>query len=126
MPGVPTSWASFDNGGDASAPILEKRSGCRNGSPSKDLGGRKDLVPVLLESGSDDYYTCVANHDIAKRLAMHLFTAQVRVYGTGLWHREANGQWTLARFIIGSFDVLEFIQINLQTLIEPSESGITV
>lgn len=70
------------------------------------LGGRKDLVPVLLESGPDVYYTCVANRDIAKRLAMHLFTAQVRVYGTGRWHREANGQWTLDRFIIGSFDVL--------------------
>jgi hypothetical protein len=70
------------------------------------LGGRKDLVPVLLESGPDVYYTCVANRDIAKRLAMHLFTAQVRVYGTGRWHHEANGQWTLDRFIIGSFDVL--------------------
>jgi hypothetical protein len=37
---------------------------------------------------------------------MHLFTAQVRVYGTGRWHHEANGQWTLDRFINGSFDVL--------------------
>jgi hypothetical protein len=70
------------------------------------LGGRKDLVPVLLESGPDVYYTCLASRDIAKRLAMHLFTTQVRVYGTGRWHREANGQWMLDRFTIGSFDVL--------------------
>jgi hypothetical protein len=27
------------------------------------LGGRKDLVPVLLESGPDVYYTCVAKYN---------------------------------------------------------------
>jgi hypothetical protein len=70
------------------------------------LGGRKDLVPVLLESGPDVYYTCVASRDIAKQLAVHLFTAQVRVYGTGRWHREENGQWMLDRFTIRSFEIL--------------------
>src|SRR5215475_7856931 len=70
------------------------------------ISGRRDLVPVLLELGPHVYYTCVASRDIAKRLAMHLFTTQVRVYGTGRWHREANGQWMLDRFTIGSFDVL--------------------
>jgi hypothetical protein len=53
------------------------------------IGGRRALVPVLLESGRDVYYTCVASRDTAKQLAVHLFTTQVRVYGTGRMTRDA-------------------------------------
>lgn len=69
-------------------------------------GRRKERARVLLESGPNVYYPCVASREIAKRLAVHLFTTPVRVFGTGRWHREENGQWMLDRFTIRSFEVL--------------------
>jgi hypothetical protein len=69
-------------------------------------GKRKKFARILLESGPDFYYTCVASREIAKRLAVHLFTTPVRVFGTGRWHREENGQWMLDRFTIRSFEIL--------------------
>jgi hypothetical protein len=70
------------------------------------LGGRKELVPVLLEAGPDLHYACVAHRDVAKRLAAHIFTTPIRVYGTGRWYRDEEGSWILDRFVIGTFDVL--------------------
>jgi hypothetical protein len=70
------------------------------------VGGKNELVPVLLESGPDLHYTCIAHRDVAKRLAPHIFTTSLRVYGTGRWHRDEEGRWILDRFIIGTFDVL--------------------
>jgi hypothetical protein len=82
------------------------QQGSLDGTVVRVGGRRKELARVLLESGADVYYTCVASRAIAKQLAMHLFTAQVRVYGTGRWHREENSQWVLDRFTIKSFEVL--------------------
>jgi hypothetical protein len=70
------------------------------------VGGKNESVPVLLEAGPDLHYTCVAHRDVAKRLAAHIFTTPLRVYGTGRWHRNEEGTWIVERFLIGSFDVL--------------------
>jgi hypothetical protein len=70
------------------------------------VGGKNDPVPVLLEASPDLHYPCLAHRDLAKRLARHIFTTPLRVYGTGRWHRTEEGTWILDRFLIGSFDVL--------------------
>jgi hypothetical protein len=70
------------------------------------LGGTKELVPVHLQSGPGMYMLCFAHRDVAKRLAPHIFTTELRVYGTGRWYRDEDGKWTLERFTISDFAVL--------------------
>lgn len=70
------------------------------------VGGRQELVPVHLESGDIIYSSCEANRSLAKLLAQHIFSSEIRVYGTGRWYRNEDGRWVLDRFRISSFDVL--------------------
>ena len=71
------------------------------------LGGKRDPVPVHLDSGTVIYTKCVARRAVAKDLAKHLFTDDIRVKGTGRWLVDEAGDWTLERFTISDFDVLD-------------------
>jgi hypothetical protein len=71
------------------------------------VGGKRDPVPVHLDAGSVIYSKCVARRSVAKELAQHLFTDDVRVKGTGRWLVDDAGNWTLERFTIGDFEVLD-------------------
>jgi hypothetical protein len=71
------------------------------------LGGTKDPVPVHLQSGATLYSKCFATRHLAKDLAKHLFTRHLRVYGTGRWSRDDEGEWILDRFTITNFDELD-------------------
>jgi hypothetical protein len=71
------------------------------------VGGKRDLVPVHLNAGSIVYTKCVARRPVAKRLAQHLFTDDVRLKGTGRWLVDQGGNWTLERFAINDFDLLD-------------------
>ena len=70
------------------------------------VGGQENLVPVWLQSG-DDRINCLADHDIAKKLAEHLFGEELRVSGTGKRFRNAEGKWRFKQFVITSFEVLD-------------------
>ncbi len=70
------------------------------------VGGKSDPVPVHLEQGAT-VYICQAKRDIARTLGRYLFQSELRVRGEGRWTREADGTWTLNRFTIYSFEVLD-------------------
>lgn len=70
------------------------------------VGGRSDPVPVHIQQGRT-IYNCQAKRDIASALGRHLFQSELRVRGEGRWSREADGTWTLLRFTIHSFEILE-------------------
>lgn len=70
------------------------------------VGGQNDPVPVHLEDG-DRIYHCLARRDLARRIAAHLFTAPLRVSGTGVWLRNHEGIWVLKSFHIHDYLVLK-------------------
>jgi hypothetical protein len=70
------------------------------------IGGRDDTVPVHLRDG-DTIHMCNATRDMARRLAVHLYGATLRVQGNGRWEREADGVWLLRRFNITGFEELD-------------------
>lgn len=70
------------------------------------LGGRDESIPVLLRDGEAEY-TCQASVAVSKRLAKHYLGAKLRVHGSGKWVREEDKTWTLQRFDIETFEVLD-------------------
>jgi hypothetical protein len=70
------------------------------------VGGTKDIVSVHLQSGRSQYH-CTASRGVAKALAEHLFTGQVRVFGVGRWLRSEAGHWSVERFQVQRFEALD-------------------
>ena len=70
------------------------------------VGGRDDTVPVHLRDG-DTIHVCNATRDMARRLAVHLYGPPLRVRGDGRWERDADGGWSMKRFNIEEFTVLD-------------------
>ncbi|MBT3331228.1 MAG: hypothetical protein HOK21_21330 [Rhodospirillaceae bacterium] len=70
------------------------------------IGGKGDPVPIHLEQG-DTIHHCIASRDIAKGLGRHLFIDEVRAHGTGRWLRTEDGNWSMERFTIKSFEILD-------------------
>ena len=70
------------------------------------VGGRDATVPVYLQEGSTIHH-CNANRDVAKKLAPHIYGDPLRVHGSGRWFRDGFGNWTMDRFTINHFDVLQ-------------------
>ena len=70
------------------------------------IGGTKEVVPVHLQTG-EIIYDAEAKRPLAKQLAEHLFTSELRVYGQGRWSRDEEGSWKLVRFTIRDFEILE-------------------
>lgn len=71
-----------------------------------ELGGKQEIVPVHIQSDSQ-VYLCHAKRPVAKRLAPHIFTTELRVRGTGRWLRDESGTWALRRFTIDDFAPLD-------------------
>jgi len=71
------------------------------------LGGRGDWVPVHIETENRVLSQCQARRDLARRLAGHIFTDELRLKGTGRWHVNEFGDWVLNRFTINDFQVLD-------------------
>lgn len=96
-------------GKDAATPITFgafNQAGSIDGKVIK-VGGRQDTVPVHLQAPDRVYAGCNAARPVAKALAQYLFDYDVRVHGTGRWHRTEAGEWELQRFTITHFDVLD-------------------
>ena len=69
------------------------------------VGGRRDAVPVQLQDG-EVVHNCIAERQVARRLAQHIFGRPVRVKGQGRWLRNAQGQWLMLSFRIDEFTLL--------------------
>jgi hypothetical protein len=61
------------------------------------VGGERDPVPIHLEDGKEKHIVW-ARRTVAKDIAQYLFTAPIRVEGTGRWIRHADGEWELLDF----------------------------
>lgn len=70
------------------------------------VGGQGERVPVLLCNG-DASYPCQTSVDVSIRLARHYRRETLRVHGSGKWVREEDKTWTLQRFDIENFEVLD-------------------
>ena len=70
------------------------------------VGGKDETVPLRLQNGETVYANCDTTRAIARDLGKHLFEP-IRIHGTGRWTRETDGTWTLLRFRVARFDVLE-------------------
>ena len=69
------------------------------------ITGRDQTVSLRLQNGEITYTHCETSRATARELGKHMFEP-VRVYGTGRWMREADGQWTLRHFRVHRFEVL--------------------
>lgn len=70
------------------------------------IGGRDETVPVLLQDGAA-FHHCNASRDMARELAPHLFGPYLRVRGEGRWRLDGDRRWTMLRFDIEGFTVLD-------------------
>lgn len=69
------------------------------------VGGADQTVHLRLQNGDIKYTGLDTNRETARLLAKHMFEP-VRVYGTGRWSRDPNGDWKLIKFRVDNFSVL--------------------
>lgn len=70
------------------------------------VGGKTSLVNVNLEDGDAVYY-CEATREIALQIAPLLFYQPLRVFGTGKYFRDVEGNWEMRGFRISHFEKLD-------------------
>ena len=71
------------------------------------LGGKRERVPVHIETRDGMDVGCAATRAIAKELAQHLFGNELRLTGTGRWFRDRYGKWVPRTFNVTSFELLD-------------------
>ncbi len=71
-----------------------------------EIGGRRDPVPVHLQTYDGEVYLCQATRSTARQMAPHIFGPPLRAHGMGRWHRDSDGKWIMDRFTITTFEVL--------------------
>jgi hypothetical protein len=71
------------------------------------IGGRDKTVHLTLQSGDAIFGSIETDRDMARRLGPLIFGPTVRLYGMGSWRREADGAWSLDRFVVAGFDQIE-------------------
>jgi len=69
-------------------------------------GKREDIVPVHLRDGETTHF-CSTNETVALSLAPHYRLSTLRVFGQGRWQRSAQGRWSMDRFFIDGFEVMD-------------------
>jgi hypothetical protein len=70
------------------------------------VGGADKTVHVRLQQGDLKFSNIDTDRETARRLGKYLFEP-IRVFGTGSWLREENGDWSLKRFKVEHFEVLK-------------------
>lgn len=70
------------------------------------VGGRQKYSNVNIQDGETTYY-CEASRENTQQLAQFLYGHPVRVYGTGRYLRNADGQWEMKKFHISHFEKLD-------------------
>jgi hypothetical protein len=74
------------------------------------IGGTGDPVPVHLQQG-EAQFNCLASRDLARDLGGHLFSDEVRMFGTGRWLLNESGSWELKSFIVKYFEILHEVAL---------------
>lgn len=69
------------------------------------VSGADQTVHLQLQNGEIKYTGIDTNRETARRLAKHMYEP-VRVFGTGRWLRDQDGQWILKKFRVESYTVL--------------------
>jgi hypothetical protein len=70
------------------------------------VGGDNDPVPVHIKGAGGQTFFCLAKEDLARKIAVHLFTTVIRAEGMARLERNAAGEWEVNRFIIKDFKPL--------------------
>lgn len=71
------------------------------------IGGVREYSTLLVQGDDGQLIAgCSATHAVAKQLA-HLLYEQVRLNGVGTWARSADGDWTLERMHVQSYEKLD-------------------
>ncbi len=82
------------------------------------IGGRDDTVPMTLKTPDGAFVDVnVKGRDEAKKLAHHLFGADVKVNGNATWTRDEEGQWTCS-----AMEVLSFEETDSTSLVDLFEA----
>jgi len=69
------------------------------------VSGADQTVHLQLQNGDIKYTNIDTDRETARRLAKHMYEP-VRVFGTGRWLRDQEGNWILKRFKVESYNVL--------------------
>lgn len=69
------------------------------------VGGADQTVHLQLQNGDVKYTGIETNRETARRLAKHMYEP-VRVFGTGRWLREEEGNWLLRKFRVDTYQIL--------------------
>lgn len=69
------------------------------------IGGRDDTVPMTLKTPDGAFVDVnVRGRDEAKKLALHLFGADIKVNGNATWTRDEDGHWACSAMEVLSFE----------------------
>jgi len=71
------------------------------------IGGKYQTIHVWLKDADGTVHKCEANSDMARELIQHYLSLPVRVTGNGDWLRGENGLWTLEKFKITGWELLD-------------------
>ena len=69
------------------------------------VSGADQTVHLQLQNGEIKYTGIDTNRETARRLAKHMYEP-IRIFGTGRWMRDQEGNWILKKFRVDSYDVL--------------------
>ncbi len=96
FPGVsaprPTTYGPFNQEGSLDGILIS-------------VSGADQTVHLQLQNGEIKYTGIDTNRDTARRLAKHMYEP-VRIFGTGRWLRDQEGNWILKKFRVDSYSVL--------------------
>ena len=76
------------------------------------IGGKDQTIPVWLKDADGTVHKCEANSEMARELVQHYLSLPVRVTGNGDWLRGENGLWTLEKFKITGWELLDETPIS--------------
>jgi len=68
--------------------------------------GRDETVHIILQAEDKQISGCYTNPVIGKQLCVR-FREAVRLFGTGRWLRDSEGDWSLINFKVDGFDPLD-------------------
>jgi hypothetical protein len=71
------------------------------------IGGKDSSIPVWLKDADGTIHKCEANSETARELVRHYLASPLRVTGQGDWLRAEDGSWSLEKFKISGWDVLD-------------------
>ena len=71
------------------------------------VGGKDNTIPVWLKDSDGTVHKCEANSEMARELVQHYLANPIRVTGQGDWLRGEDGTWSLEKFKISSWEVLD-------------------